>query len=90
MGDLTLSQLTLDGAAIPIKARDPETQLTPAEREIWYYLKGIGPRTEKEIHLQPAFTKYSTIGNKLRSMRKKEYARSIPQHDGSPQKWEAR
>jgi len=85
-----LSQLTLDGASIPIKARDPETELTPAEREIWYYLKGIGPRTEKEIHLQPAFTKYSTIGNKLRSMRKKGYARSIPQHDGSPQKWEAR
>jgi len=84
-----MSQLTLDGAAIPIKARDPETELTPAEREIWYYLKKIGPRTEKEIHLQPAFSKYSTIGNKLRSMRKKGYARSNPQPD-SPQKWEAK
>ena len=83
-----MSQLTLDGASIPIKARDPEKELTKAEYEVWYTLKKLGPKTEKELHLHISLKKYSTMGNKLRNIRKKGYADNIQQRD-KPQLWRA-
>jgi len=84
-----ISQLTLTGDKIPIPDRNPERELTPAEIQIYNFLLKIGPRTEKQIHLHPAFTKYATIGNKLRSMRQKGYLDNIQQRD-KPQLWRAK
>ena len=82
-----MSQLTLDGASIPLKSREPKRDLTPAELRLWNFLRGVGPRTEKQIHSK--FLDLSTVGNKLRSMRKKGYVDNIKQRD-EPQLWRAK
>ena len=82
-----MSQLTLDGASIPITAREPKSDLSNNQLRIWNFLRGVGPRTEKEI--QNKFPDMTTVGNRLRELRKKGYARSNPQRDG-PQLWEAK
>ena len=81
---------------IPVTKKNPTKQLTPAERKIYNFLRRIGPKTEKQISIHPAFHDISDVGRALRKMReirdpvtnKPLYVDSYPQRKG-PQKWGA-
>lgn len=78
----------LDGKVVPIKyAPQPFNHLTPDEKRIYNYLRTLGMgQTEKHIH--GIFMDMATIGNKMRSMRKKGWVIDQSQKHG-PQKWYA-
>ena len=87
-----------NGEKIEIVKKNPSKDLTPAQRKIYNYLKGIGrPKTEKEISILPAFHDISDVGRALRKMREYKdpvtgrplYVESYSQRNG-PQLWEAR
>ena len=86
-----------NGEKIEITKKSPNTQLTPAQRKIYNYLRRLGPKTEKQISIQPAFHDISDVGRALRKMREIKdpvtdrplYVESYSQRNG-PQLWEAR
>ncbi len=85
-----------NGEKIPIREKNPTKELTPTERKILNFLK-LGPKTEKQISIHPAFHDVSDVGRALRKMREIRdpisnrpiYVESYPQRKG-PQLWEAR
>ena len=86
-----------NGEKIVITKKSPNTELTPSERKIYNYLRRLGPKTEKQISIQPAFHDISDVGRALRRMREIKdpvtnrplYVESYSQRNG-PQLWEAR
>lgn len=78
-----MSQLTLEGVSIPIKAREPKRDLTPVQLKIWNFLRGVGPKTRKEIHNHPAFHDIATIGNRLRELKVLKYVEVVGRKDRS-------
>ena len=85
-----------NGEKIPIAKKNPDTQLSPVELKIYNFLK-LGPKTEKQISIHPAFHDISDVGRALRRMREVRdpvtnrplYVESYSQRKG-PQLWEAR
>ena len=85
-----------NGEKIPVTKKTPTKDLTPAERKIYNFLK-LGPKTEKQISIHPAFHDISDVGRALRRMREIRdqvtnrplYVESYSQRNG-PQLWEAR
>ncbi len=86
-----------NGEKIPIRKKNPAKELTPTERKIYNYLRRLGPLTEKQISIQPAFHNISDVGRALRKMREIRdpvtdrpiYVEAYSQRNG-PQLWEAR
>lgn len=86
-----------NGETIPIRKKNPAKELTPTERKIYNYLRRLGPLTEKQISIQPAFHNISDVGRALRKMREIRdpitnrpiYVEAYSQRKG-PQLWEAR
>jgi len=82
---------------IPVTKKNPTKQLTPAERKIYNFLRRMGPKTEKQISIHPAFHDISDVGRALRNMReirdpvtnRSLYVESYSQRNG-PQLWDAR
>ena len=80
-----IKQFKLDGGSTKIKA--PFSEFHPSEKIVWRFLRTINAgRTEKEIHSR--FPNLSTIGNKLRALRKGGWVRSEKQRKGD-QLWYA-
>ena len=85
-----------NGEKIPIREKNPTKELTPTERKILNFLK-LGPKTEKQISIHPAFHDVSDVGRALRKMREIRdpvtdrpiYVEAYSQRNG-PQLWEAR
>jgi len=85
-----------NGETIPIRKKNPTKELTPTEQKILNYLK-LGPKTEKQISIHPAFHDISDVGRALRRIRsirdpvtnRPLYVESYSQRKG-PQLWEAR
>ena len=85
-----------NGENIPIRKKNPTKELTSVERRIYNFLK-LGPKTEKQISIHPAFHDVSDVGRALRRMREIRdpvterpiYVESYSQRNG-PQLWEAR
>ena len=86
-----------NGERIEIKKKNPSRELTPTQLKIYNYLKKLGPKTEKQISIHPAFHNISDIGRTLRKMREIRdpvterpiYVEAYSQRNG-PQLWEAR
>jgi len=81
-----MSQTTLTGGQTRIRA--PKTSLSPNERRIWNLLRTSNRGwTEKQI--ANTFPDMTTVGNRLRELRKKGWTVSVkPRHDGE-QLWYA-
>jgi len=84
-----MAQLTLEGDKLPLIIKDPNKELSPVQKKIYYYISKVGPRTEIEVRNHPAFKEILDVGRALRKMREKGYVRSRPQRGKSPQLWEA-
>ena len=86
MNQVQPRQVNLHGGSIPVNLKDPARDLSPIQRKIYNFLRRTPPKTEKEISIHPAFHDVSDVGRALRSLRAKNYARTISQREG-PQKW---